>query len=115
MENARATPPVKECWKYRLQALKKELGSEGAPLFEQLLIQQAALLAKIDSYGVELFKRDEAIHYADARYLLGETTNRSAKTSRVCETLARVRKLSRNIPALQVNIATEGGQQVNLA
>ena len=29
-------------------------------------------------------------------------------------TLARVRKLSRNTPALQFNIATSGGQQVNL-
>ena len=34
---------------------------------------------------------------------------------RVCETLARVRKLTRNTPMLQVNIATERGQQVNIA
>ena len=34
---------------------------------------------------------------------------------RVCETLARVRKLTRNTPLLQVNIATERGQQVNVA
>lgn len=43
IDNARATTAVKECWKHRLQVLKKELGSEGAPLLEQLLIQQAAL------------------------------------------------------------------------
>jgi hypothetical protein len=30
------------------------------------------------------------------------------------ETLARVRKLSRNTPALQFNIATTGRQQVNV-
>ena len=35
--------------------------------------------------------------------------------TRACETLARVRKLSRNTPALQFNIATSGGQQVNLS
>ena len=34
--------------------------------------------------------------------------------TRACETLARVRKLSRNTPALQFNIATSGGQQVTL-
>jgi len=34
---------------------------------------------------------------------------------RACETLARVRKLTRNTPMLQVNIATERGQQVNVA
>ncbi len=41
--NAPATAAVKECWKRRLQALKKDLGSEGAPMLEQLLIQHAAL------------------------------------------------------------------------
>jgi len=35
--------------------------------------------------------------------------------TRACETLTRVRKLSRNTPALQVNIAADGGQQVNMA
>jgi hypothetical protein len=35
--------------------------------------------------------------------------------TRACETLARVKKLSRNTPALQFNIAASGGQQVNLA
>ena len=35
--------------------------------------------------------------------------------TRACETLARVRKLSRNTPALQLNLATSGGQQVNVA
>ncbi len=35
--------------------------------------------------------------------------------TRACETLTRVRKLSRNTPALQVNIAAQGGQQVNLS
>lgn len=34
---------------------------------------------------------------------------------RVCETLARVRKLTRNTPMFQLNIATEKGQQVNVA
>lgn len=43
IENARATPSVKECWKQRLQVFKKDLGSEGALMLEQLLIQHAAL------------------------------------------------------------------------
>jgi hypothetical protein len=34
--------------------------------------------------------------------------------TRACETLARVRKLSSNVPALQLNIAASGGQQVNV-
>lgn len=35
IDNARATAGLKECWKHQLQTLKKELGSEGAPLLEQ--------------------------------------------------------------------------------
>ena len=33
---------------------------------------------------------------------------------RACESLARVRKLARTTPALQLNIAARGGQQVNV-
>jgi hypothetical protein len=36
IENARATPAVKKCWKQRLQALKRERGYSEAPLLEQL-------------------------------------------------------------------------------
>ena len=43
IENATAVLALKECWKYRLQVLKKDLGNEGAPILEQLLIQHAAL------------------------------------------------------------------------
>jgi hypothetical protein len=32
-----------------------------------------------------------------------------------CDTLARVRRLSRNTPALQFNIAAAGSQQVNVS
>jgi hypothetical protein len=33
--------------------------------------------------------------------------------NRACESLARVRKLSR--PSVQINVATEGGRQLNVA
>jgi len=50
----------------------------------------------------------------------GDLLNRRLAASqrrylRACETLARVRKMVRTTPALQVNIATAGGQQVNVA
>lgn len=43
IENAHATAGLKECRKHRLQVLKKDLGCDGAPMLEQLLIQQTAL------------------------------------------------------------------------
>ncbi len=117
IENARATAAVKECWKHRLQALKKELGSEGAPLLEQLLIQQAALCwLKLNL--VELAYSNtmkQSITLTLGMFWEKRLSAAQKRFTRACETLTRVRKLSRTSPALQVNIAAEGGQQINLS
>jgi hypothetical protein len=34
IENANATAGLKECWKHRLQVLKKDLGYDDAPMLE---------------------------------------------------------------------------------
>jgi len=116
IENARATSAVKECWKHRLQVLKKELGSDEAPLLEQLLIQQAALCwLKLNL--VELSYSNtmkQSITLTLGMYWEKRLTAAQRRFTRACETLTRVRKLSRNTPALQLNIATNGGNQVNL-
>ena len=117
IEDARATAAVKECWKHRLQVLKKDLGSEGAPMLEQLLIQHAALcwlrltLAEL-AYSNTV---KGSITLTLGLYMEKRLTAAQRRFTRSCETLARVRKLSRNTPALQFNIATEGGQQVNVS
>jgi hypothetical protein len=117
IENARATTAVKECWKHRLQVLKKELGSEEAPMLEQLLIQHAAL-CWIKLNLVELSYSNtmkQSITLTLGMYWEKRLTAAQKRFTRACETLARVRKLSRNTPALQINVAAKGGQQVNLA
>jgi hypothetical protein len=116
IDNARATAAVKECWKQRLQALKRELGYQEAPLLEQLLIQQAALCwLKLNlvelSYSSTM---RQSITLTLGIYWEKRLTAAQRRFTRACETLARVRKLSRNTPALQFNIAAEGGQQVNI-
>ncbi len=117
IENARATPAVKECWKHRLQVLKKELGSDGAPVLEQLLIQQAALCwLKLNL--VELgysHSMKQSITLTLGVYWEKRLTEAQRRFTRACETLSRVRKWSRNTPALQINVAAEGGQQINLS
>jgi hypothetical protein len=40
IENANATAGLKECWKHRLQVMKKDLGYDGASMLEQLLINR---------------------------------------------------------------------------
>ena len=117
IENAHATAALKECWKHRLQVLKKDLGSDGAPMLEQLLIQHAALcwlrltLAELNYSGV----MKGSITLTLGAYTEKRLTMAQRRFTRACETLTRVRKVSRNTPALQLNIATSGGQQVNVA
>ena len=117
IESARATTAVKECWKHRLQVLKKDLGSEGAPMLEQLLIQHAALcwlrLALAELAYSNVVKG--SITLTLGLYMEKRLSMAQRRFTRSCETLTRVRRLSRNTPALQVNIASNGGQQVNLA
>jgi hypothetical protein len=117
IENARATAGVKECWKHRLQVLKKDLGYNDAPLLEKLLIQQAALcwlklnLVELSYSGTMA----QSITLTLGLFWEKRLSAAQRRFTRACETLTRVRKLSRNTPALQVNIATDGGQQVNVA
>ena len=97
--------------------LKKDLGYDDAPMLEQLLIQQAALcwlkLSLIElSYSGTM---KQSITLTLAMYWEKRLSAAQRRFTRACETLARVRKLSRNTPALQFNIATSGGQQVNVA
>src|SRR5690349_17146569 len=117
IENAHATAALKGCRKHRLQVLKKDLGYDDAPLLEKLLIQQAALcwlklnLVELSYSGTMA----QSITLTLGIYWEKRLTAAQRRFARACETLARVRKLSRNAPALQFNIAASGGQQVNVA
>lgn len=115
IENATKTAALKECWKHRLRVLKKDLGYDDAPMLEQLLIHRLRCWLKLNLVEFGLFGHDEAIDHVDAPHVLGETFECCAETLHSSETLARVRNLSRNTPALQLNIAARGGQQLNFA
>ena len=98
---------------------RKELGLEHAPTLEQLLIDHIAtcrlriqevewryqaIVCDGESRPIyQMDWRERRLNAAQRRYL------------RACETLARVRKLTRSTRAVQVNIAAAGGQQVNVA
>ena len=102
IENANATAGLKECWKHRLQVLKKDFGYDGAPMLEQLLIQQAALCwLKLNL--VELGYSNtmkQSITLTLGMYREKRLSAAQRRFTRACETLARVRRLSRNTPAL---------------
>jgi len=116
IENSPAVPGVKECWKHRLSSLREELGYVGAPILEQLLIQQAALCwLKLNlvelSYSCAM---KQSITLTLGVYWEKRLSAAQRRFTKACESLARIRKLSHRSPALQFNIANDGGRQVNV-
>ena len=113
IDNARATAAVKECWKQRLQALKKDLGYEEAPLLEKLLIQQAALcwlklnLVELSYSGTMA----QSITLTLGIYWEKRLSAAQRRFTRACETLARVRKLSRNTLSGKWRLTDTNGRQ----
>jgi hypothetical protein len=116
LERASVPASLKELWKHRLEALRIDLGHSDAPVMEQLLIYQI-VLCWLRLNLTEISYSTAMSHSTGATALFWEKRLSAAQRryTRACETLARVRKLTRSTAILQVNIAAEGGKQVNLA
>ncbi len=101
-----------------VSSIRDDFDYERAPILERLLIdnivitwlrnqwaeyQVVALMGKgdISRASVEFWER--RLSMAQHRYLSA------------CQTLAKIRRLSSKYPSLQVNIAAQNGQQVNVA
>jgi hypothetical protein len=108
---------MRECWRQRLQAMRADLGFAESSALERLLIQQVTLCwlnLNLTEYRLTNVMK-QSISFACGIYWEKRLTAAQRRFTRACETLARVRRLSRNVPALQFNIAAAGGQQVNVA
>jgi hypothetical protein len=107
---------VQECVQRRVEKMREEFGYGQASPLECLLIEQI-LVCYVNLYVLEINsagKLCESHSRETGLYWDRRLTGAQRRFRRVCESLARVRKLSRNTP-LQFNIAASGGQQVNLA
>lgn len=97
--------------------LAKQLDYDAAPMLERLLIDQI-LTARLRLIYVEKCYSQKVlgstIEITQAEYYENLLNSAQARLARAIETLARVRRLARNTPALQINIANEGGKQVNV-
>jgi len=99
----------------RAAAVRDGLGYQGATQLEQLLIDHAVLcwlrLQDVERGYSSAMERSMSLGEADFwdRHLAAARR----RYLRACETLARVRRLLH--PTLQVNIAAQGGQQVNVS
>jgi len=98
-----------------LDAIRDDLGYQDAPALERLLIEQVL----IDKLRMDLTESlytitvvGESISLGQASYWERRLSAVQRRYLRACETLARIRKMQ--LPAVQVNIATKGGQQVNV-
>ncbi len=97
--------------------LKKELGYGIAPMIERLSID-GVVISWLRWQQIEYnytWQNRQGLSINQAAYWDRSLTAAHARYLKALESLAKIRKLARHDPALQVNIATQGGQQVNVA
>lgn len=95
--------------------MRDQLGFKDAPPLEKILIEQV-LVCYLNPYSLELFAAWKVVesHATEAGlYWDRRLTGAQGRFTRACESLAKVRRLSR--PNVQINVAAEGGQQLNVA
>ena len=95
--------------------VRRELGSNDASPMERLLIDHVALCWLRLQTLEQRYSRvmSESIILTLGQYWEKRLSAVQRRYLRACTTLARIRKM--RLPAMQVNVATEGGQQVNVA
>jgi len=97
--------------------IKKDLGYESAPMIEKLSID-AVVLSWLRWQKTEYslsWRTHQSFSLKEGAYWEKSLNAAHNRYLKALESLAKIRKLARHDPALQVNIATQGGQQVNVA
>jgi hypothetical protein len=97
--------------------LKRDLGFTGAPLLEQLLIDHI-LTARQRLIHAEMTYNDTILNNAATIAVVTHRdkllTSAQTRYLKAIESLAKVRRMMRNTPSLQINIAQDGGKQINV-
>lgn len=100
-----------------VDVLKKQLDYDAAPPLERLLIDLILTLhirVNHAEKGYNASVLNQSVTFLEAEYRDKLLSSTQARYLKAIETLARIRRLARNAPALQINIAHDGGQQVNV-
>lgn len=96
--------------------LQNELGYTQAPMLEKMLIDNIVntwLRYQWVEYQIAGLMGKDGVSLAVIQHWEKRLTESQKRHLRAVEALAKVRKMG--LPVLQVNIASEGGQQVNIA
>ena len=115
--NVQGTAFVKESLSNGVDRVRAELGAQTAPAIERLLIDQVALCWLRLGVIETLYQRmvmDQGFSFESGIFWERRLTLAHKRFNTACESLARVRRLSRGDSRLQLNIAAPGGQQVNV-
>lgn len=119
IDRAVKQPVAREMLSAGLKAMEDELGREGAPMMEKLLIDQI-IVCWLNMYTVQQYYENNmagSLSLAQADYWERRLTSVQRRYLKAIETLAKVRKMARPnaIIPMQVNIGT-GGQlnQLNM-
>jgi len=110
-----ATADIKESMSVGMEAMRGELGFANACPLEKMLIRHVILCwerLQLREYQYTT-RMNEGGTLAQGNYWEKRLSAAQGRYLRACTTLARIRKM--RLPAMQVNVATEGGQQVNVA
>jgi hypothetical protein len=105
------------CLLAEVDMLKGQLDYDAAPPLERLLIDHILTVRLRLIHAENAYNRvvvNETVSLGLGEHWDGVLSAVQARYLRAIETLARVRRLARNTPALQINIAKAGGKQVNL-
>jgi hypothetical protein len=104
-------------WTLQAQEFKDDLGYRTAPPLEKALIQHAALcwlrLSIMELRYTNVMR--QSITLTLGAYWEKRLTAAQKRFNRAGESLERVRMLSARVPRVQINVAAEGGQQINVA
>jgi hypothetical protein len=97
--------------------LKRDLGYTASPQLEQLLIDHILTL-RLQLLHAEKRYNDTVVNssatVAAAAYQDKHLSACQSRYLKAVEMLAKVRRLARNTPSLQINIAQDGGKQINV-
>lgn len=112
-----STALTREAVTRMVQDLKDQLGYAQSPALERILIDQVVLCwlrlhQQETAYTNRLVGKEYT--YQTALFWEKRLSDSQRRYTRACESLARVRKLTRGLPPVQINIAADGGKQVNV-
>lgn len=115
LQGFQASPALAAAVEARMLQITASLGYAEASELERLLIDEVAL-CWLDHHRMAIAAAKStsgALSVRDLERWERLLASKQARYLKAIETLARVRRLLK-LPAVQVNIATEGGQQVNV-